>query len=356
MPKVNTQITKRDFKEYDILYKSLMVHGPTGTGKSKSTLYFASAIAHLINVAVVFCPTNVFHNDWSSIVPDMMIRETLSLQAIEAIIKDQEDKTNYKKLAREHRAFWKQIPGSAEIDAEYEAEKKAIADRVEQNKMTMNSEDYTKAAHEQYVAKFNRNKKSRELIYKKISGVYRKNGIDRDKLDKTDKTTIDLVIFHKYFRLNINVLLVIDDCTDQFKSVPDDTWKLLFNKSRHFKLTVIMGTHNLGDIKVQCLRTAPTWQVFMTAQAAIGYLTNGAIGLKTVIIVDSNALSKAFSIDKEKSTMTRVALSRDMGIVTKFTYPAKLSFKLCDPVFWKVDEIMRKKKKTHPVRIDITKL
>lgn len=356
MPKVNTQILKREFSQFDILYKILMVHGPTGTGKSRSTLYFVNMIKDLINIPIVFCPTNQFHNDWTDVVPGSMIREHLTLKAIEDIIQNQTDKKQLSAVAKKHKTYWEQLPGSAEIDKEYRDIKEAIKKRVEQNKLTMNPDDYSKAEHEKYVAKFNRNKKTRELIFKKIARIYRKYGIDRENIDPSDQTAADLYVFHRYFRLNINVLLVIDDCTDQFKSIPDETWKLLFNKSRHFKITIIMGTHNLGDIKVQCLRTAPTWQVFMTAQAAIGYLTNGTIGLKTTLIVDPNSLSKSFFMDKEKCTMTRVALSRDKNIVVKFTYPLDLKFKVGDDIIWKFDEYINKKKVSRPVRIDINKI
>lgn len=356
MPKVNTQIIKREFTPQDILNKSLMVHGPTGTGKSRSTLYFVNLIKEFINVPIVFCPTNQFHNDWTGVVPKCMIREHITLEAIDNIIKIQTEKKKLIELADTYIEFWKKLPGSSEIDAEYEAEIKAINERVARDKLLMTPDDYAKADHEKYAAEFNRNKKSRELIYKKIAKLYRDNGIDRKNIDPANKFASNLFVFHRFFRLNINTLLVIDDCTDQFKAIPDETWKLIFNKSRHFRLTIIMGTHNLGDIKVQCLRTAPFWQVFMTAPAAIGYLTNTSIGLKTVIIVDPNSLSKSFSMDKEKCTMTRVALAREAGIVIKFTYPLNLKFKVGDDILWKFDEHMTKKKISRPVRIDINKI
>jgi len=333
-----------------------MVHGPTGTGKSRSTLYFVDLIKEYINIPVIFCPTNRFHNDWTGIVPKCMIRDKISLEAIQGLIDNQEEKNSYTEVANTLTEFWDQLPGNKEIDAEYGKNIKLIDERIAQNKTMMSPDDYAKAEHDKYVAGYHRNTKSRELIYKHIAKLYRRHGVNRKEPDMKDRTAINLLTFHKYFRLNNNMLLVIDDCTDQFKSVPDETWKLIFNKSRHFKITIIMGTHNLGDIKVQCLRTAPFWQIFMTSSATLAYMNNGTVGLKGVLVVDPNSLAKAFNHDKEKGTMTRVALSRDRSIVVKFTYPLALKFQIGDKVLWQIDDILQKRKTTQGTMINPDKL
>lgn len=351
MPKVNTLIQKITFQPHHIFGKSFMLHGTTGSGKSRTMLYLSSLINDSIDIPIVYCPTNETHGDWDGIVPEVMINKQLTSDAILNIIKFTEDKGKAKKTANGHIKYWKQLPGNVEIDAEYIKKKEDLKAFVVANRATLVQDDYDKFDYDKRMLRRERNKKSRALINKMYKKLYAMNGIDRKNPIQGDPAVVELEEFVKYFRVDSYILLVIDDCSDQYSSIDADMWKLLFNKSRHYKMTVFMNTHNMGDIKTQCLRTAPFWNIFLTQNACSTFFSTPSTGLKGQIVLDPVAVAKACSRDFEKGTMTKIAYQRDPPGVYKYTFPLDFSYKIGAEILWKYDNDLRERRKKRPNRI-----
>lgn len=352
MPKVNTLIQKLTFQPHHVFAKSFMLHGTTGSGKSRSTLYLASLIKDIIDIPIVYCPTNELHGDWDNIVPEVLINKQLSSEAILNIINFAAEKAKAKKTAKKYVKYWNQLPGSAEIDVEYNTKKQEMKAFINANRATLTQDDIEKFAYDSTVLRRERNKKSRAVILKTYKRLYRMNGLDRNNLITGDPVVIELEEFIKYFRVDSYILLIIDDCSDQYKSIDEDMWKLLFNKSRHYKITVFMNAHNMTDIKVPCLRTAPFWQIFLTQSAASYYFNSTATGLKGSVVLDPVSLAKACGRDFEKNTMTKIAFHKETSAVYKYTFPLDFSYKIGAEILWKYNENLKERQKKRPVRIN----
>lgn len=352
MPKVNTIIQKHVFQPHDVFGKSFMMHGPTGSGKSRTSLYLASLVNHMIDIPIVYCPTNDIHGDWKGIVPDFLVRKILTSEAIRGFIKYMNDKDNAKKAAKVHVKYWHQLSEAATIDDEYNTRKQEITTFIQTNRSSLVQDDYDRLAYEKKLARRERDKKSRELIRRKYKKLYKNNGIDYSNIPEGDVVANELSLFIKYFRVKCYCLLVIDDCSDQFSNIDADTWKLLFNKCRHYDATVFMNTHNMTDIKVPCLRTAPFWQIFLAQSSASYYFNSTSTGLKGNVVIDPNSLAKSCSRDFEKNTMTKIAFQRELNAVYKFTFPLDFSYIIGDAILWRYNSILLEHRDKKPPKIN----
>lgn len=352
-PKKHSPVNKHVWKVYHLLNRSVMLHGPTGTGKSRCSLFLCDLIKDYIDVVAAACPTNDLHHDWTGKIPEFLITKTLSTSWIENIITTQEKKKDLVTTADDiGGAYWKMIPGHKAIDDEYAAKIAEIDANTEKNKTLFTGDDYSRVKFEKYDAEYTRNKKSRELITKYSKDLFKKFGVAMG--DKKDQDSIKLTIFSLYYRLNCNMLLIIDDCTDQFIHVDDATWKKLYTKLRHFNITLLMTTHSLNDIKGQVLRTSPFWHVFTTPGHASYFLNNATTGVKGIISPSMSDLENAFSLpkDQEQTHMRKVTISRDLGQIYSFTFPLQIDFQLGTKSIWKVDKMLAKNKQKEPMAID----
>jgi len=356
MPKVNAQITKLEFAPYHYFNKSVMLQGPTGSGKSRATLYLCNMLKDIIDIPVVFCPTNNEHGDYDKIIPDIMIRKHVTGDAITEIIQAQRDKREMINHSKKLIKYWKMLPGHEEIDSEYINEKAVIDERIAKNKASMTNSDFAREKHEKYLLRYSRNKKSRKLINKYIKKLYKDHGLIYGTENAGSNVAKELGIFHNYFRLTINMLLIIDDCSDQLENVAKESWVLLMTKNRHFNITVIMGAHTLNDIKVPALRTQPFWTIFTTVGTAQYYLNNSTTGVKGIIVPDPSSLAKAFNHDRDKETMTRVVIERESSSIFKFVYPLNFTFRIGNEAIWKLNDKMIAKKESKPVSIKASML
>lgn len=352
-PRKTTPISKHIWKTYHLLNRSAMLHGPTMTGKSRCSLFLCDLVKDYIDTVIAFCPSNDFHNDWTGVVPKILIRKTLTTAALDNAISVQEKKKDMVDRAASYGdKYWAMIPGSRDIDREYDAKIKEIDANTEKNKQLLTGEDYARIKHEKYVAEYERNVASRKLVTKYSPSIFKKYGVEY--ADKKDQTSIKLTIFAMYFRLNFNMLLIIDDCTELFGSIDETTWKKLFTKLRHFNITVLMTTHSLNDIKGQALRTSPFWHVFTTPGHAAYFLNNGTTGVKGIITPTMADIEDSFNLpDEQRQThMRKVAISRDLGKIVSFTFPLQIDFKVGSKTLWKASKILEDKKGERPQALD----
>lgn len=350
MPKIITPIIKLEFKTYHILNQSAMIMGPTKSGKSRTTLFLAELIRDCVDFVTVFCPTNNINHDWDGIVPQCTIIKTLNDDNLNTVIDVQIKKCEYIDLANESeqcQQFWRELPGYSEIDRKYENKIRDIEEAAEKNKKTMSNEDFDRVAYEKEKALIDRDHESRELIMKYTKGLFRKYGVTHKD---TTEIAIQLRTFSHYFRLNKQMLLVIDDCTDLLPQVTGDTWTRLFQKNRWFRITILMNVHTIGHIKHQSLRQGPFWFIFANSTMAQFFLDNKNCGMKNQICPDSNSLIDAFKHDKEKKTMQKVAINREQMYIAKFTFSLDMSFKLGTSVLWEYDVIKERQKKEQGTR------
>ena len=348
-PRKTTPISKHVWKPYHLLNRSAMLHGSTGSGKSRCSLFLCDLVKDFIDTVVVFCPSNDFHRDWTGVVPAIFIHKTLTTTALERAIEGQERKKQAIDYATEYgKKYWAMIPGSQDIDRRYEAKIREIDANTEKNKQLMTGDDYSRIKHEKYVAEYERNIASRQLVTKYCPMLFKKYGATQG--DKKDQTSIKLTIFEMYFRLNYNMLMIIDDCTEIFCDIDDSVWKKLYTKLRHFNITLIMTTHSLNEIKGQVMRTSPFWHIFTTVGSAAYFLNNGTTGVKGIITPTMADLEAAYVIpdEQQQSHMRRVAISRDLGKIVSFTFPLEINFKVGSKTLWKASKILEEKKGDRP--------
>lgn len=348
----NTPITKHIWKPYHILNRSIMLHGPTNTGKSKTTMYLISLIKDAIDTVGVACPSKDLNKDWDGIVPDILIRKNLSTEYLESVMTMQETKKDAIEMAEKiGEKYWRRLEGSSSVDRRYEAKIKEIEANAEKNKELLTGEDYSQIAYDKEMALYARNKESRNLIMKNAKNLFKANNAKFG--DKKDQVSTNLTIFVLYYRLNMNMLLIIDDATDQFADVDDSAWKKLITKSRHYRITLLITTHSLNDVKVPVLRTNPFWHVFTAVGNAAYFLNNTTTGVKGLITPSMADLDNAFYLtDEQKNThMKKVAISRDLGKIVTFMFKVEKPPTIGSKTLWKASKIMEAKKESKPMAL-----
>lgn len=350
--KRHTPIVKHVWKPYHVLNRSIMLHGPTGTGKSKCTMYLCDLVKDAIDTVMVFCPSNDLNHDWDGVIPDIFIKKRLTTEALDNVMLTQERKNDTIMAAEKiGEKYWKRLEGSSQIDKRYEAKIKEIDANAEKNKHLLTGEDYSQIKFDKEMALYERNKQSRALIAKNQAKLFSANGVKFN--DKKDQLSLNLTLFVLYYRLNMNMLLLIDDCTDQFADVDPSIWKKLITKSRHYKITILLTTHSLNDIKVSTLRTNPFWHVFTTFGGATYFLNNTTTGVKGLLTPSASDLEAALYLpDEQKQThMKQVAISRDLGKIVTFTFEVVKPPKLGSSTLWKASKILENKKESKPTAL-----
>ncbi len=348
----HTPITKHVWKPYHVLNKSVMLHGPTGTGKSKCTMFMCTLIKDAIDTVVTFCPSNDLNHDWDDVVPDIFIQKRLTTAALDAVMTTQEKKKEAIDIAEKNGdRYWRQLEGSDRIDKRYAAKIREIEANAEKNKQLMTGDDHAQVAYDKEMALYERNKQSRALIAKNEEALFKKYGARFG--DKKDSTSINLTLFSLYYRLNVNMLLIIDDATDQFADVDPSVWKKLITKSRHYRITILLTTHSLNDIKVPVLRTNPFWHVFTTYGGASYFLNNTTTGVKGLLTPSSTDLENAFHLpDEQKQTqMKQVGISRDLGKIVTYTFDVIKPPRMGSKTMWKASKALESKKESRPVSL-----
>jgi len=329
-----------------------MLHGPTGTGKSKTTMFMIDLVKDAIDSVGVACPTNDLNHDWDGIVPDIFIRKKLTTEYLESVMNMQEMKKSAIEMAEKIGAkYWKRLEGSDKVDRRYEAKIKEIEANAEKNKDLMTGDDYAQIAYDKEMALYARNKESRNLITKSAKNLFKSNNAKFG--DKKDQISTNLTLFALYYRLNMNMLLIIDDATDQFADVDDGAWKKLITKSRHYRITLLITTHSLNDVKVPVLRTNPFWHVFTAFSNASYFLNNTTTGVKGLLTPSLSDLESAFylSDDQKQTHMKKVAISRDLGKIVTFTFKVEKPSPVGSKTLWKASKIMEAKKESKPMAL-----
>lgn len=352
MPKIISQIMRLDFKPHHIFNKSAMIIGPTKTGKSRCALFLCHCVHDLIDIVIVFCPTAAISHDWDDVAPKCCIRNDLNDETLTNIIDDQIKKCEYIDLATDddhYNKYWNDLPGSRAIDNQYTEKIREIDESISKQK-GITDEERNALEFEKEKALVERNAQSRKLILKYTKGLFRKYNVTNKD---TCEVAVSLRIFCGYFRLNKNMLLVIDDCTDILPKVSNDTWTRLFQKNRWFRITVVMNVHTIGHIKHQSLRQGPFWFIFATSTMVTMFIETKNCGMKGNINPDIRALGESFKHDKEKKVMQKVAINREEMIICKFTFPLNLSFRLGSDIFWEYDKMQEDKKKNTRQQIDL---
>lgn len=345
MPREYTPIIKHEMNSWDVLNVTTMVQGPTGTGKSQTSLFICSLLKDDIDIVSVYCPTNIYHKDWTGVVPDITIMKELTGQKITDLIEKQEKRKALRKYAKT-LPYWKEIPGSEKIDAKFAQEKKERLEILEKNKKTYSSNDFIRHKYEIERLRRLRDKASRELITKYYKNIYKRYGVTpNDNGEDAAKITA----FIHGFRLCFNALIIVDDCSDQIKNVTEQTWQKLLNMNRHFKITVLITAHNLCNIKYSVMRTSPTWQIFTDTGSATYFLTNSSTGMKNVIIPDSNQLKSSFSFDKDRGNMTKVLVNTRDNYIAKFKFDLGNKPVLGAKILWDFsNKVIEETKKREP--------
>lgn len=349
MPKARTSIIKTVINAEKIIDKSITLYGPTRTGKSTVIKNLCETIYPYIALPYLFCSSANLNNDFKGIIPDWLISRTLTEGVLNKLIDSQaERRANIDRAEEYAREFWP-IIRDRRIDAEYEEEMKKIGLLTSTYGALATEQQNAELETRKFRAEFKRNMSIRKTIKQRRRELYEKTGF-RINERSDDPQYMRLVYFEKFFRLNNRMLLIIDDCTDMINNISDETWKRLYNKSRHYGITVMMAVHNVQDLKVPCLRTAPFFSIFTSPSVATYFVTNATTGAKNIVNPDPGEL-QAILGDKVKPR--KIIFDRDLGSLGVFEFKTKVEpIRIGNPIMWKYQSYLDSKRKALPESFD----
>lgn len=349
MPKARTSITKTVITAEKIIDKSITLYGPTRTGKSTVIKNLCEIIQEYIALPYLFCSSANLNNDFKGIIPDWLISRKLNEGVLNKLIDSQaERRANIDRAEEYAREFWPLIRDK-NIDREYEEEMSKLNKLTSTYGSLATDQQLAELETRRFRAEFIKNTRIRRTIRKRRSELYERAGF-RIGEKSDDPSYMRLVYFEKFYRLNNRMLLIIDDCTDMINGISDETWKRLYNKSRHYGITVMMAVHNVQDLKVPCLRTAPFFSIFTSPSVATYFVTNATTGAKNIVNPDPGELQ---AILGDRIKPRKIIFDRDHGSIGVFEFKIRVDpVKVGNPIMWKYQSFLNSKKKALPESFD----
>lgn len=253
------------------LKKTIIMYGDSGSGKTvllKDILY---NLKNFIPNTIVVCPTNKNNNSFTDIIPEILIFDDVDEKQLETILQRQEV------LVNNYNTYTKRKDKQIEL-----LEKFLSYDDINLKKINnlkkIYKENYNKIENDNSL-----DIQKKSFLLEKIKMIYEKNistilneVFNNKKNDilqsyNNNRITEDEFNYYKFYNLNPNFLIILDDCTSTSK-----IWskfiaiKRLFSEGRHYHITFIITCQYDTSIDAYYRNNAHI-SIFTTKRAAIGF-------------------------------------------------------------------------------------
>ena len=230
--KITKEIPRHQFKPENLVNKSVGMFGLTSSGKTTIVRDMLYNTRTEFPVIVVFCPTDQFNGDYSSILPSALIHGAPTEDKIRQIKERQEEATNIYKMVNDLDVL-KQLYRMIKCPEKYFLDKIESKEKEEFKKMC--KENAASSDIEKIKEKYHKLKI--EFIKKHIrinARVFEKNF---NKLNELQQKSF------KYRNFNPKILIIFDDCMNEInmmmKKDKTKTLEGFFFKGRHINITMI---------------------------------------------------------------------------------------------------------------------
>lgn len=258
-----------------IMDRSIVIYGPSGTGKSKLIVDMMATLNPHVDQIMVISPTDPANKTYSGkdVVPTPLIHYKLTDELLETIWSRQEmfaavySRANQKSVLqglfnRLNLAEVKKILQQAEI---------AKSDKIREANNQFADKSRAKAKSEEIEKEY---EKFFTLVYKRYISEHRSQ-LSRMQLNQDEAFTL------RYLDFNPRLLLIFDDCTADFKRLKSPRAKSimgkLFFQNRWAFITVIIACH--GDKNLDAdLRNNAFMSIWTNKNAANVYFAHEANG------------------------------------------------------------------------------
>ena len=257
----------------DFLHRTTALFGPSETGKTTIIREILFLLKDVIPILVVIAPSDQSNEAYSSVVPPQCIHDDFNIDVIKKVYERQKIACKvYNDVNRLEllMSLFKMVPNKDKeiklihiINSKFT---KYVA-VLKNNASKENRGDFKRKVEK---AKDSRNESIR-IVLKNSIRIYRHY---LAKLDLTKPQQYAL----KYLDFNPEVLLILDDCADEFKKHNNDPIiRMLFYKARHFKITFIISFQDDKDLD-SSLRKGSHIKIFTNSNVAGTYFRRPANG------------------------------------------------------------------------------
>lgn len=320
-----------DYPEYkleakNILDKSVLVLGRSGSGKSTIVRDILSTLNSHIDQAIVINPTIDDNDGYTGIIPRVCIHKSLSETLLTAIWQRQEALC----------AKYKEVSRPAVIESLYNRSKTDRDDRMI---------NHVKERMQEDIAAVDGDGRAAENIKKLCEGFIlsiKKKAIARESeriygsLSAEEKETIKRLSF------NPRLALIFDDCTSEIEEHKNSKMlREIFFAGRHKLITLIIIVHDDGALK-PAVKKSSACIIFTDSKSANSFFTRQNNGFSSD---ERRKFNKAASdiISPSDRPYQKMVFLQDRGQAMSFTAQQRDTFKFGADIIWAFSEEIEKR-------------
>lgn len=305
-----------------IIDKTIAFYGASKTGKTTLIDDILFLIRDKVKQIIVICPTDGQNNAYSGgRVPRPLIHTNLTEDLLATIIRRQEFLANMYKLAN----------SIANLEKLYRRLNLPIANKEIERIHRKKSEKIAKL-HEEYLDIGMRKSKIKEVEeeFEKFFIAFYKKYIEahKDKFANMELAEDELIAL-KFLNLNPRIVIVMDDCTADFKKIKTATGKSLLSKiffqGRWLFITLLLSVHDDKCLDSEFRRSA-FLSFFTNDKAATIYFERKENGSKEQLKMVKENIEKGLFANHQK-----LLFEREGSIFYKYTATLRGEFVFGDP-------------------------
>lgn len=256
------------------LHKTTALFGPSATGKTTIIREILFILKDVIPILVVIAPSDQSNESYSGVAPTQCIHDKFDIDIIRRVYERQKIACKVYNTANKLdnlMTLFKLIPNRKKemyIISIIIRKYKEFILGLERNK---NNE--TRGSMKRKTAEAVEGRDNGIRIV--VKNCIRANRIWLSKQPKLDKTQAYVL---KYLDFNPEILLILDDCADEFKQYNNhELIRMLFYKARHFRITFLISFQDDKDLD-SSLRKGAHVKVFTNSNVAGTYFNRSANG------------------------------------------------------------------------------
>jgi energy-coupling factor transporter ATP-binding protein EcfA2 len=232
-----TKIPRVNDSEMHFLNRLTILYGPSGSGKSSLITHIINTIKDDVPVAVVCCPTNAMNGDYNGVFPESVIHDDMSKELLTNIFERQQSMIHMYSKVRDIDSLRSIFVKTASMD---ELDRVRKLDKILRDGTNLAMNQFSKEDAEVEIQELT------DTYTRKVRRTMRESiKSNLNALSSRSDLTDDQRLIITNFKINPNMLLIIDDCAASIKEWRDLTeTKKLFFQGRHYKITVLLTMQN----------------------------------------------------------------------------------------------------------------
>jgi len=326
----NLKIPIFEVSPNNIVKKSIIIYGETGTGKTQIIRDIMFNCSKNFPDGSVFCPTNKDHGDYTGYFPNLLIFEDFGLHEITAIYERQQIKSNRYRNANDKdklRELYEIIKNNntskyfSSLETMCNKRKKEIESIISDGDRKMKRDRFNKYMDKKYIQFY------KTCIKKYTSEV--------ENFSQSQQQIYQDLYF------NPNTIVIFDDTMEEIKTLikignkeNNQVIKNFFYKGRHLHITHIYTFQNEDKLDAGIKKNA-FYSIFTTPDSAKGFFSKANMCKSTHDKKRVSACSDEIFGEGDKKYRVMVYARLEYKHPFKY-FKAELhdDFKMCDNIVW----------------------